>query len=179
MNSKQLEAFLRQNNLTVQGQSITQDQTGQCIFCSIISEKIPSYKIEDNQKALAVLDIRPASKGHSLIIPKEHISDSDKIPKQVLKLAEKVSEKIKTKLKTKDVKIESSNLFGHAVINLIPIYNGEEPKPLDSEREPEDEKILLELQNLLQIKSKAKTIKKPTTKKIKKGEKLRLPRRIP
>lgn len=43
-----------------------------CIFCKIVKDEIPSYKIYEDQKYLAFLDIFPFSWGHTLVIPKKH-----------------------------------------------------------------------------------------------------------
>ena len=44
-----------------------------CIFCKIISGEIPSSKVYEDDKILAFLDISQATKGHTLVIPKEHV----------------------------------------------------------------------------------------------------------
>ncbi|MDA9463030.1 Histidine triad nucleotide-binding protein [Enterococcus mundtii 3F] len=46
-----------------------------CIFCKIIKQEIPSYKIYEDEKIYAFLDISQSTKGHTLIIPKEHVTD--------------------------------------------------------------------------------------------------------
>ncbi len=46
-----------------------------CIFCKIIKQEIPSYKIYEDEKVYAFLDISQATKGHTLVIPKQHVSD--------------------------------------------------------------------------------------------------------
>ena len=43
-----------------------------CIFCQIASGNIPSYKIYEDENVLAILDISQATKGHTLVIAKEH-----------------------------------------------------------------------------------------------------------
>jgi len=43
-----------------------------CIFCKIASEEIPSTKLYEDGSVLAFLDIKPAAKGHALVIPKKH-----------------------------------------------------------------------------------------------------------
>ncbi len=43
-----------------------------CIFCKIVSGEMPSYKIYEDEKYLAFLDIFPSAEGHTLVIPKEH-----------------------------------------------------------------------------------------------------------
>ncbi|GAI11764.1 unnamed protein product, partial [marine sediment metagenome] len=91
MNSEQIETFLKQNKLTQ-----TQQKNP---FRSIISGETPSYKIDENKNAIAVLEINPISNGHIIIIPKKPIPEGKKILKTISSLAEKVAEKIKTKLK--------------------------------------------------------------------------------
>ena len=43
-----------------------------CIFCKIVKKEIPSTIIYEDDNFLAFLDIAPANKGHTLVIPKEH-----------------------------------------------------------------------------------------------------------
>ena len=46
-----------------------------CLFCKIIKGEIPNYTVYENEKTLALLDINPNTRGHTLIIPKEHASN--------------------------------------------------------------------------------------------------------
>jgi len=46
-----------------------------CIFCKIIDGEIPSHKVYEDENVLAFLDVNPVSKGHTLIIPKEHVEN--------------------------------------------------------------------------------------------------------
>lgn len=46
-----------------------------CIFCKIIDQEIPSYKIYEDEKVYAFLDISQATKGHTLVVPKQHVTD--------------------------------------------------------------------------------------------------------
>lgn len=170
MDSEQLEKFLEQNKLMKQ-------ETGEqkCIFCSIVFGDISSYKIDENEKAIAVLEINPISKGHSLVIPKNHTDSKEKIPSEAISLAKDISKRIETKFKPNNIKIASTNLFGHEVLNVIPIYKDETP---ESERKPLNPEELLGLQKLLE-KEPAKKIPKREIKKIISKEKLWLPKRIP
>jgi len=45
-----------------------------CIFCRIIRGEIPSYKIYEDERTLAFLDINPSAPGHTIIIPKAHVT---------------------------------------------------------------------------------------------------------
>jgi histidine triad (HIT) family protein len=46
-----------------------------CIFCKIVNGEIPSYKIYENDKVYAFLDIAKDADGHTLVIPKKHVVD--------------------------------------------------------------------------------------------------------
>ena len=154
MNDSELENFLAQNNLIKN----SENEEEPCIFCSIISKKIPSYKISEDESAVAVLEINPVSRGHMIIIPKLHIQE---IPKEIQDFTKEISIKLKEKLSApkgissgvKEMQIEESEMFGHKVINLIPIYEG---KKLEGKKQPASKKILEELQKELEIKIEPK-----------------------
>ena len=82
MHSEDLEQFIKQNQAAGENQ--------ECIFCSIIKEKTPSYKIEEIKGAIAILEINPISIGHVLIIPNKHLSDPNKFPKYILAFSKKL-----------------------------------------------------------------------------------------
>lgn len=46
-----------------------------CIFCKIINQEIPSYKIYEDEVVYAFLDISQVTKGHTLVVPKKHVTD--------------------------------------------------------------------------------------------------------
>ena len=47
--------------------------TEDCIFCKIIDGEIPSHKVYEDENMIAILDANPVSKGHTLVIPKNHV----------------------------------------------------------------------------------------------------------
>lgn len=55
-----------------------------CIFCKIIAGQIPCHKIYEDQDLLAFLDIGPLVKGHTLVIPKGHCTNTLDAPAEVL-----------------------------------------------------------------------------------------------
>lgn len=175
MNNAELEEFLIKNKIIKTG-SLEKELVQKCIFCSIISGEIPSNKLDENKKAIAILELNPISRGHSIILPKEHIENSGKLPNQALNLAKKLSKKIKTKLKPKQVTIISSNLFNHEFINVIPVYKDEHMGSPRKQAKPEE---LLELKTMLETKQKIKQIKKPKIQKEIKETKYWLNPRIP
>ena len=50
-----------------------------CVFCAIAAGEIPCFKIYEDGKTLAYLDINPFSEGHALVIPKLHSADISEI----------------------------------------------------------------------------------------------------
>ena len=167
MDSEQLEEFLKQNNMVGDSES---SGTQQCIFCSIVSGDAQSYKVGEDKNTLAILELNPISIGHTLIIPKTH---SQETSEQTKELTEKISTLLKAKLKPKDILVSPSSLFGHTIVNLIPVYKDE---TLESERhKATPEELESTLKKILQ--EPKKPIKKSKPKKIK--EKMWLPKRIP
>ena len=65
-----------------------------CIFCKIAAGEIPSATIYEDDDFRVILDIEPASKGHALILPKEHYANlyelSDELAAKALVVAKKV-----------------------------------------------------------------------------------------
>lgn len=59
---------------------VEKEEKEKCIFCSIISGEIPSYKIYEDQKFVAFLDIFPVTPGHTIVMPKKHYDSFFKIP---------------------------------------------------------------------------------------------------
>ena len=55
-----------------------------CVFCDIVAGKIPSYKIYENEKTFAFLDIACDVYGHTLVIPKKHFENILDIDKDTL-----------------------------------------------------------------------------------------------
>lgn len=170
MNTEQLEEFLNKNKIFKENE---ESSSNECVFCSIASGKIKSCKLDENKDAIAVLDINPISKGHVLIIAKIH---SEKSQRGIKSLADKVSKKIKNKFSPKRVDSSNSRLFGHEVINLLPIYDKE---TFDSKREHSTLEQLEEIKSELERKKEKiqKQRIKPKIEQIK--EFLWLPKRIP
>ena len=51
-----------------------------CIFCGIVSGKVPSYKVFEDEHFIATLDINPANAGHMILIPKKHYKTIMEMP---------------------------------------------------------------------------------------------------
>ena len=84
-----------------------------CVFCDIVNNKAKSYKIYENNKTLAFLDIHPISYGHILVIPKNHYEniyemDND-ILTEIIKTVKMITVLLKENLGINAVNIINSN----------------------------------------------------------------------
>ncbi|MCI8326626.1 MAG: HIT family protein [Lachnospiraceae bacterium] len=103
-----------------------------CIFCKIVSGEIPSRKIYEDEDMIAIMDLNPTSKGHSLIIPKEHCRDlyeiDEEIAAKVMKTAKKLAQKMTDvlccdgfNLLQNNGEVAGQTIF-HFHLHLIPRY---------------------------------------------------------
>ncbi len=157
---------------------VSQQQGRQQIFRMIAEKQIPSTIIDENIDAIAVLEIRPASEGHTIVVPKKAITSQDGINPGTKELAETVAKKIKENLSASDIKIIPDNKFGEIILDIIPVYDTE--VSLDTQRKEADKKDLEKIAKKINtIKIKKKPLKVEKKKEIKKEEILKMPRRIP
>lgn len=102
----------------------------ECIFCQIADKKIPSQILFENDKNIAFLDIFPISKGHTIIIPKNHYINLEDIPIDELvalfKIVKTIANKIYEKLKIEGYNILQNNfraagqVIDHFHVHIIP-----------------------------------------------------------
>lgn len=106
-----------------------------CIFCKIANGEIPSATLYEDEDFRVILDLGPASKGHALILPKEHFADlyelSDEAASKALVLAKKIAAKLTEILKCDGFNIVQNNgtcagqTVFHFHIHLIPRYEND------------------------------------------------------
>jgi len=150
LSEEDLEELLRQQQSKPQGKQ-------QSPFRMIVSGELESNKIGENNLAIAVLDINPISKGHTLIIPKQPSKDSQSIPSSIFTFAKNLAKKISIKLKATNTAIQTEQKFGEAIIHIIPEYNV--PLSLDSKRTKASNEELYEIAKKFTIKPKLEKIK--------------------
>ena len=176
MDSPALEEFLKKNNMIPEEKGPSEN----CIFCSIISGKIPSTKVSEDDNAIAILEINPISKGHTLVVPKDHDISPENLKEKTEPIIKKMGEQLK-KFSPKDYLIKSKNIMGHELIDIIPVYNNETENSPRKRMAPEElAKIAAEVEEkkLAQVKEPKVTIieeKKPEPQK----EVYKWPTRIP
>jgi diadenosine tetraphosphate (Ap4A) HIT family hydrolase len=55
-----------------------------CVFCAVVAGEAPGIKIYEDDDYLAILDIRPFTRGHTLVVPKRHTTDLTDTPPETL-----------------------------------------------------------------------------------------------
>ncbi len=128
---KELEEKIRK----MSPEELAEFQRQQCVFCQIIAGKIPSQKVYENEEMMAILDINPASKGHLLLMPREHYAIMPQIPDQMVGRLMVMAKKLSQAL-LKGLKVEGTNVFvanglaagqrsQHFIIHIIPRREGD------------------------------------------------------
>ena len=107
------------------------------VFTRIVKGEIPSYKVAEDDRYFAFLDINPLAKGHTLVIPKEETDNifdlDDRTLADMMVFAKRIARKIQANIACKKVAVVVLGLeVPHAHIHLIPI-NSE--KDVDFHRE--------------------------------------------
>ena len=103
-----------------------------CIFCKLASGEIPSNTIYEDGRLRVILDAAPASKGHALILPKDHYANLYEIDEEVageaMKLAKRLAARMTELLKCDGFNLVQNNgaVAGQTVfhfhLHLIPRY---------------------------------------------------------
>lgn len=102
-----------------------------CIFCKIIDGEIPSRTVFEDEQIKIIMNINPATNGHLLVIPKEHMTDIKDTKEEVIMHSLKVIKEVifpllKERLNCEGLTIAQNNELGqeikHYHIHLIPRY---------------------------------------------------------
>ncbi|HCW22229.1 MAG TPA: HIT family protein [Lachnospiraceae bacterium] len=122
-----------------------------CIFCRIANGDIPSRTIYEDDHFRVILDNGPATRGHALILPKEHYKDLSEIPEETaaeaMIVAKKVSALLVKKLHADGLNLVQNNgetagqTVKHFHIHLIPRYENDGQHILWNPTHPTDEEL--------------------------------------
>lgn len=106
-----------------------------CIFCKIANGEIPAATLYEDDDFRVILDLGPASKGHALILPKEHYANlyelDDEVAAKVLVLAKEMIKKLTDVLGCDGYNLVQNNgeaagqTVYHFHMHLIPRYEGD------------------------------------------------------
>ena len=122
-----------------------------CIFCKIANGDIPSKTVYEDEKFRVILDLGPATRGHALVLPKDHYADLFTLPEveaaEAIKVAKKAAARIKDNLGADGLNIVQNNgaaagqTVPHFHIHIIPRYNGDGQKIGWVPGSPSDEEL--------------------------------------
>ncbi len=129
-----------------------------CIFCKIANGEIPSNTIYEDDKFRVILDNGPATKGHALVLPKEHYANLFEMPQDLLAdaavVAKKVATNIKDKLSCDGLNLVQNNgetagqTVMHFHLHIIPRYENDGQHILWNPTSPSAEE-LVEVKNTI------------------------------
>jgi histidine triad (HIT) family protein len=107
-------------------------QDPDCIFCKIVAGELPATIVDEDERTIAFMDINPATKGHALVIPKEHATDLLSIPLEdldaVMRGAQRLAHRAKEVLSADGINLlnscgaEAWQTVFHFHIHVIPRY---------------------------------------------------------
>jgi histidine triad (HIT) family protein len=121
-----------------------------CIFCKILAGELPAKIVDEDERTIAFMDIAPATRGHALVIPREHSRDLLDIAPQDLQAsvaaAQRLTGRARERLGADGVNLLNScgaaawQTVFHFHIHVIPRYDGDPlrlpwvPSPGDPEQ---------------------------------------------
>lgn len=106
-----------------------------CIFCKIIAGELPAQIVDEDERTVAFLDISPATRGHSLVVPRRHVRDLLEIDHDdllaTILAAKRLGRRIQERLGADGLNLLNSNgsaawqTVFHFHIHVIPRYEGD------------------------------------------------------
>ena len=122
-----------------------------CIFCKLANGDIPTNSIYEDERFNVILDLGPATKGHALILPKDHADNLFELPEdtaaEAMKLAKKLGKEIVDKLGAQGLNLVQNNgavagqTVNHFHLHLIPRYDGDGQSILWKPTSPSSEEL--------------------------------------
>jgi histidine triad (HIT) family protein len=106
-----------------------------CIFCKIVAGELPATIVQEDERTIAFMDINPGTRGHLLVIPREHATDLLEIPQEDLdacaRTAKLLAARVKERLGADGVNLLNScgqaawQTVFHFHVHVIPRYAGD------------------------------------------------------
>jgi histidine triad (HIT) family protein len=106
-----------------------------CLFCRIVAGELPSTRIHEDERVIAIMDIFPATRGHALVIPRAHAADVRDVAADDLaaagEAAQLLARRAFERLEADGVTVMQSNAAAawqtvfHYHVHVIPRYDGD------------------------------------------------------
>ena len=81
-----------------------------CVFCAIVADEAPAIRIWEDDDYLAILDIRPFTRGHTLVIPKRHTVDLTDTPAETVAQMTAIGQRIAKAARTSGLHADGNNV---------------------------------------------------------------------
>ncbi|CAN5244610.1 HIT family protein [soil metagenome] len=81
-----------------------------CIFCAVIAGEAPAVRVYEDDNYLAILDIRPIVRGHTLVLPKQHTVDLTDTPAETLAGMMTIGQRIAQAARSSELKADGNNI---------------------------------------------------------------------
>jgi diadenosine tetraphosphate (Ap4A) HIT family hydrolase len=81
-----------------------------CVFCAIVAGEAPAIRIYEDDDYLAILDIRPIVRGHTLVIPKKHTADLTDTPADTIADLVRIGQRIGKAARASELEADGNNI---------------------------------------------------------------------
>jgi diadenosine tetraphosphate (Ap4A) HIT family hydrolase len=81
-----------------------------CVFCAIVAGEAPAIRIYEDDDYLAILDIRPIVRGHTLVIPKKHTVDLTDTPADTIADLVRIGQRIGKAARASELEADGNNI---------------------------------------------------------------------
>lgn len=81
-----------------------------CVFCAIVSGEAPGTRVYEDDDYLAILDIRPIVRGHTLVVPKRHTVDLTDTPAETIAGLVRIGQRIGLAARASELKADGNNI---------------------------------------------------------------------
>lgn len=81
-----------------------------CVFCAIVSGEAPAIRVYEDDDYLALLDIRPIVRGHTLVVPKRHTVDLTDTPPSTLADMVRIGQRIGRAARASELRADGNNI---------------------------------------------------------------------
>jgi diadenosine tetraphosphate (Ap4A) HIT family hydrolase len=81
-----------------------------CVFCAIVAGDAPAVRIYEDDDYLAILDVRPIVRGHTLVIPKKHTADLTDTPPETVAEMVRIGQRIGQAARVSELKADGNNV---------------------------------------------------------------------
>lgn len=107
-----------------------------CVFCAIVAGEAPAVRIHEDDDYLAILDIRPIVRGHTLVLPKRHTVDLTDTPPSTLADMVRIGQRIGLAARVSELRADGNNIaindgkaafqsVFHVHLHVTPRHNGD------------------------------------------------------